>query len=216
MHAIEVNYAKLMLDIKIDEFKSILREKGVEGWNKRLIKYNKKIARLPGVKPISINFVESESSTGNISWPPVGVDLFGEDLSGWVLDGIILTQADCRESNFTNSQLKGAILLNTEFSKSKLVGVDFSNADLSFAIFKNADMRGATFNNTRLLGTWFENTKLDGCDLSKAVDFIPIDKVFKGLGINPDKIEVQETTDDGREITVLKGLKKNSNKSKLG
>jgi len=200
MHAIEINEV---------EFKSILREKGVEGWNEWLIKYNKKVARLPGVKPRLINFVESKSSTGYVLWSPVEISLFRGDLSGWVLDGIILAGLiDCRESNFTNSQLKGAILCTTEFSRSKLVGVDFSNADLSFAIFKNADMRSAIFNNTQLFGTWFENTKLDGCDLSKAVGFIPIDEVFKGLGINPDKIEVQETTDDGGKITVLKGLKK--------
>lgn len=78
--------------------------------------------------------------------------------------------------------------------------MDFTSADLTIAICDKADMRGSIFNNTRLLGTSFDNAKLDGCDLSKAIDYIGLAGLLKQLNIEPDDVKIEQITDDGLSI----------------
>lgn len=186
-----------MKTINEADFREIIRKHGIEGWNKWW-KRNE--------KTIGPNFFSTlEESRAAESWL-IDIDLSGADLSGLVLDGIILSYSNCSNANFINTSLKKARLVCVEFSHSNLAGVDFSGSDLLCSTLEDADLRGAIFDNARLLGVCLENAKLHGCDLSKAVDYLPMEEVLKELGINPSEITVKEIRDDGKEIDVSQGL----------
>lgn len=186
-----------MKTINEADFREIIKKDGVEGWN-RWWKRNEK-----AIKPGSFPTIEELEASRR--WA-IDIDLNGADLSGRVLDGIILSYSDCRNANFINTTLKNAELVCVEFSHSNLAGADFSGSNLSFSIFENADLRGAIFDKTRLLGVDFENARLEGCDFSKAIDYCSLEEVIKGLGIDPNEITVKQITDDGKETDVSQDL----------
>ena len=180
------------MSIIIDEikFKEFIIKEGVKGWNNWW-------KNTPGVIPPVCDTYEE--LTEAIKWS-VDIDLEGADLSGLVLDEIILSYANCQNANFTNTSFNHAKLACVEFTGSKLVGVDFTGADLSFSMCINADMRDAIFNDTQLFGILLEGAKLDGCDLSKAIDHVSFDNVLIRLGIR--EIVVEKIVDNNKKAGV--------------
>lgn len=92
--------------------------------------------------------------------------LVGADLSNLNLAGIILTEIDLRNVNFSGSDLRSACL-----SRSDLSGANFQNANLSTCRITQANLQNANFTNailsySDLTGSNLENACFDNVDMS--------------------------------------------------
>ncbi|MEA5495958.1 pentapeptide repeat-containing protein [Limnoraphis robusta Tam1] len=70
----------------------------------------------------------------------------------------LLTQAYSEDKDFSNINLKGAYLQNTEMR-----GFDLTDAELTGADLKSADLRGSLLIRTQLVGVDFTGANLTGC-----------------------------------------------------
>ncbi len=177
-----------MKEITESEFKQVIKNKGVKGWNAWYME--NEVALEPAVCP-TIEELEEE-----LEWK-IKINLCGADLSNMNLDGVILNFATCMETNFTNTSLKGSLLRGVEFTGSRLLYADLTDADLFLSILCRADLRGTILKNTSLLGIWTDaETRFDGCDFSSVREYMPFaDAVKKLLNIDITKAKVEKIED---------------------
>lgn len=82
----------------------------------------------------------------------------GFDLSGVIMGGTDLSQANLQEAYFSKGYLQ-----NSNFD-----GADFTNAIVDRANFKGSSLRGAIFKNTVLTATSFEDADVENADFTDA------------------------------------------------
>lgn len=96
----------------------------------------------------------------------------GKNLSGKVLAGALMSDADFSGANLQEAVLTKAYAVKANLSGADLTNavvdrVDFSGADLSGAKFVNAVVTGATFEGANLADTNFEDALVGGQDAGK-------------------------------------------------
>jgi hypothetical protein len=90
------------------------------------------------------------------------------------LRGTTLTQAQAAILNLRGAQLSGAVLDELVLRRKQMEGItasgaSFRHADLSFASLRGADLNGADFSYACLIGTDFAGALLDGVDVNHAI-----------------------------------------------
>ncbi len=90
----------------------------------------------------------------------------GVDLSGAIINSVMLRQAQLSGSNFRDSDLmyanlSGSDLSYAEFTNARMKGVDVQHSDLTYADLSGADLSFANFRNAKLGGAKFTDTILD-------------------------------------------------------
>ncbi len=171
----------------------ILKEEGVEAWNKWVeytpfpyidLKGAGLIgANLNGADLRDANLESAKLSGAKLSGAKLWIaDLTGADLTGADLTGADLTGADLRGANlrFANlkeakliARLNGADLIKAHLWKANLSFADLNGADLIKANLTGADLRGAKLSSAdlsraNLTGADLRGANLNGADLSRA------------------------------------------------
>jgi hypothetical protein len=105
------------------------------------------------------------------------------DLSQGDYEGIDLRYADLKQSNVSESNLRGCILLGAKFTHCHLQGTDFSHSLISEADFSQSNLKGAVFRDVEglsgltdptywempgLAAVNFEGADLEGADFENA------------------------------------------------
>ena len=168
---------------------NLLLEKGVENWNdlrKRALKgtlVNDDLFSLVWDPDFSnVNFFHAFLDCGkhHEDWPIslAGVELRESDLSDTMLRGVDLTGADFEYSRLSdaylsNCVLRKAILRNASFDDAWLDEADLTNADLRGAVLTDADLRNAILDNADVTTTKLIGADLSGTELWKAKLFSP-------------------------------------------
>ncbi len=88
------------------------------------------------------------------------IGLEGADLSGAVMDDIVLHHSKLKGINFEKADLRGADLSNTDLS-----GANLKRAKLQKAIIKDANLSGADLSGANLEGADMERSDLTGAKL---------------------------------------------------
>lgn len=132
-----------------EELLRLLKEGGVEEWNKWRMKF-------PFVK---VNLSEADLSSADLRY----VNLSSADLSDANLHSADLSSANLRNANLSDANLHSANLHSADLSNANL-----SNADLSNAYLSNADLSNADLSNANLLYADLLNVDLLNADLSNA------------------------------------------------
>ncbi|MFF4277151.1 pentapeptide repeat-containing protein [Streptomyces sp. NPDC001536] len=101
------------------------------------------------------------------------------ELSGTHLNGMVLTEKDYREANFTGLDLQGVDLTaatlrvadftNAELQHAVLMGADLYEATLRHADLRNADLSVASLQRANLAGADLRDAELEGTDLREAL-----------------------------------------------
>jgi uncharacterized protein YjbI with pentapeptide repeats len=155
-----------------------------------------------------------------------GAVLSGEDLSGLDLAGIDLSHAQCRETDFSNTRLDGALLRQTlaqkaDFSGASLKGVRsekgifsqavfkgarMSESDFHMCVLKEADLEEADCGGTRFSMSILQRALLKKADFSGATADMSVfsganaaSAIFKSARLT--KCLFQKTTLDGADFT---------------
>jgi uncharacterized protein YjbI with pentapeptide repeats len=89
--------------------------------------------------------------------------ILGADLNYAILDGILLFESEIRGVYFTGASLKHANL-----TKGVFVGCDFTNADLSGCLVNDSDFSYTNLTNAKLKNLNLINVNLEGADLTGA------------------------------------------------
>ena len=95
-------------------------------------------------------------------------DLRGADFSEANLNGADLCGADLRDTNFTLANLIEAELVDTNFSRADLSGADFLKANLSRAGLIEVNLKGANLTEAILTDAYLASSNLFGANLTKA------------------------------------------------
>ncbi len=88
------------------------------------------------------------------------IGLEGADLSGAVMDDIVLHHSNLKGINLEHADLRGADLSNTDLS-----GANLKRARLNKAIIKDANLSGADLSGANLEGADLERSILTGANL---------------------------------------------------
>ena len=96
-----------------------------------------------------------------------GVDLQGanlqrSDLSYLNMTGANLTGADFTESQMRFTDLRQAIITNTDFTASNLLGANLSGSNIFFSSFDGANLNAAKIEESIIRSSEFHNTSIDG------------------------------------------------------
>jgi uncharacterized protein YjbI with pentapeptide repeats len=89
------------------------------------------------------------------------VSFFGDDLSGFNLEGANLNFVDA-----TSADLVGTNLKNASMNYSNFVGANLESADLTNAHFDYADMNNAKLSNAKMTGSFYFGANLTGATFS--------------------------------------------------
>ena len=99
----------------------------------------------------------------------------GADLAGLELEGISFGESDLRDSNFTNADLYGAYLCDSDLSRCVLRGADLRNSFIHNVKFCDSDLRGARLSLDEMGGALvlhsadFTGANLEGADFTGAL-----------------------------------------------
>ncbi len=167
----------------------ILKEEGVEAWNKwreanldveiRLKGASLKYADLSGVilKGADLKYAYLKGAYlkyADLSGACLkgadlsGVVLFGANLQGVILQGADLKGADLSGANLQDVILQGLDLQDVIFEDTKFQGADLSGANLQGAYLKGADLSGANLQDVIFEDAKFQGANLSGADLNGA------------------------------------------------
>ena len=91
-------------------------------------------------------------------------DMHGQDLSGYEF-----VKFDLNGINFSESNLSGAVLNNSQINGANLRGANLPDALAYASDFRNSDLSDTNFTNSLLMESNFENVSIDGADFTDAV-----------------------------------------------
>jgi uncharacterized protein YjbI with pentapeptide repeats len=88
-----------------------------------------------------------------------GISLYGNDLTGWDLNDLVIRNVEFREAK---GLMSGQIYSTASYKNRDLRGVKFESLDVSDWNFANQNLEGASFNLSKLTDTSFFNANVRG------------------------------------------------------
>lgn len=113
--------------------------------------------------------------------------IIGRDFSNQQLQRSNFTAADCRDCNFTKSNLQGAYFIKAVVARANFKGADLSDVLMDRATMVESDLTGAILQRAVLTRSDLRDAKIDGTDFTNAL----IDKTQQmalckyASGVNP-------------------------------
>lgn len=104
--------------------------------------------------------------------PPLSysnAELTGKDFSGQILRAAEFSNANMEQVNFTDADLRGAVMSASVMTQANLHGADLSIAMLDQVKMIGADLSDAILQEALLLRTIFTNVNITGADFSDAI-----------------------------------------------
>lgn len=170
-----------------NDFKNILKERGVEGFNTwarendrygldlrgirlsniDLHRINLKKARLDGARFLNVNF--NEAILGGIS------------MDNSIIRDVTFDNADLMDAFIQNSQINEGSMTNANLYGAHLKGTRLIDLDISYTNLNGADLRAATMDNVKVTGTSAWALEIDSETKQKNLKIVPFFYPFQNV-----------------------------------